>query len=421
MADQYLSDDQQQSMKDMLYGYLQDKAARRAGVTSKGAYEGAEDLFVQQKGLHDIGSLAGALSESASMAGQVGGKRAQSDIIPKMNDNLYKTTQGAFQNFKTMRGLEEDSNMNDVRTAQFISGIEQHEDRNKLANRQLDLREQESQTKQDLLRRQLEARAMQKRRLSPNLQGPAGQPVVMDEEGNPTTLPTGFKYRDRPQGAGGAKPPPGYRYTTGGALEPIPGGPVAERNQLRDQKAQQRQTEVSRAAQTVVEDLGRAMEIIENSYTASGPVMGNTRFIPGTPSYQAKQLLESVKSNIGIDRLQAMRDSSPTGGALGQVPFQQQQRLEQLLGSLDLNQPEEMLLDNIKRVSNLYQDIIHGPGEGPERFQLGFDERGRTRSRPQQRPQSSSSGKIRVRNKQTGQTGMMPESNFNPQKYERID
>jgi hypothetical protein len=62
---------------------------------------------------------------------------------------------------------------------------------------------------------------------------------------------------------------------------------------------------------------------------------------------------------------------------LGQVPFQQQQRLEQLLGSLDITQPQPVLVDNMKRIQNIYLDIIHGPGNGPKRERLSFDESGK--------------------------------------------
>jgi len=180
--------------------------------------------------------------------------------------------------------------------------------------------------------------------------------------------------------SGGLKPPPGYRYTESGDLEAIPGGPAAQKIETTEEKAAARQAANAMAGLTVVQDLGRAMEIIESSNLAAGPIMGRTSKIPFAPAYTVEQLLESVKSNIGIDRLQAMRDSSPTGGALGQVPFQQQQRLEQLLGSLEITQKEDVLLDNIRRVSNMYLDIVHGPGNGPPRYELSFDDMGKKRT-----------------------------------------
>lgn len=153
-------------------------------------------------------------------------------------------------------------------------------------------------------------------------------------------------------------------------MEKIEGGPV----DLADERRADRQ---DRAGGTVVQDLGRALELLSDSEWAAGPLSGHTRHVPGTPAHQVHQFLESVASNIGIDQLQAMRESSPTGGALGQVPFQQQKRLEQMLGSLDVTQRQAVLIDNVKRIMNLYNDIIHGEGQGPRRFELSFDEMGR--------------------------------------------
>jgi hypothetical protein len=42
------------------------------------------------------------------------------------------------------------------------------------------------------------------------------------------------------------------------------------------------------------------------------------------------------------------------------VPIQQQRRLEQVLGSLEIGQNPAVLEDNIKRVINIYNDIIFG-------------------------------------------------------------
>ncbi len=105
--------------------------------------------------------------------------------------------------------------------------------------------------------------------------------------------------------------------------------------------------------------------------------MGLTKVIPGMPAWETNQHLQSALSNIGIDQLQAMRDASPTGGALGQIPVQQQKRLEQMLGSLDVNAPDHVLQNNIKRAMNIYLDIIHGEAQGPDRFDLNFDQMGR--------------------------------------------
>lgn len=214
--EQYLKEDEQQRLKDMLYGYLKDKAARRQGVTSKGAYEGAEEQFVNQMRLRDVGALAGGLSEAASMVGQVQGKRAQSDIIPNVNKDLYGSTQGAYENFRTLRDQEERSNMNDLNVARYISQLEQANDANKREGRRMDLQERQysdleprRQLEIELMRKRAEAQPDVRRRLQPNLIGPGGSPVIMDESGNPSELP-GYKLRESQRPLGTMTIVPGY-------------------------------------------------------------------------------------------------------------------------------------------------------------------------------------------------------------------
>ena len=36
------------------------------------------------------------------------------------------------------------------------------------------------------------------------------------------------------------------------------------------------------------------------------------------------------------------------------------EKMEQLLGSLDVTQDRDMLIDNVKRVQNLWMDMVHG-------------------------------------------------------------
>jgi len=137
------------------------------------------------------------------------------------------------------------------------------------------------------------------------------------------------------------------------------------------------------AAKTVVQDMGRGMAVLEKNMkglvtTAAGPLAWVTKNVPGTDADVLERYAESVKSNISIDRLQAMREASPTGGALGQVPVQQQEYLMQLLGSLDVTQKPPVLLDNMKRIYNIYMDAIHGVGNGPPRKSLSFNEEGVT-------------------------------------------
>lgn len=77
--------------------------------------------------------------------------------------------------------------------------------------------------------------------------------------------------------------------------------------------------------------------------------------IPGTTSYDLRQTVQTIKANLGFAELQAMRDASPTGGALGQVAVQELEALQSTLASLDPNQSEEQLKANLATVRDLLE------------------------------------------------------------------
>lgn len=75
---------------------------------------------------------------------------------------------------------------------------------------------------------------------------------------------------------------------------------------------------------------------------------------PGTDSYTLRKNIETIKGNIGFDRLQQMRDMSPTGGALGQVAVQELNALQNVISNLDPNQSDDVLKSNLQKVKDHY-------------------------------------------------------------------
>ena len=122
--------------------------------------------------------------------------------------------------------------------------------------------------------------------------------------------------------------------------------------------------------------------------------------------------LLTIRSRIGFNELQAMRESSPTGGALGNVTIGELERLESVYGSLNLGQDPEALKANLQRIDNIFADIAYGTPEQIQqqvdqgrisaedaaplmfRHELPFDERGRPAGAAQtgQAPRSQPSG-----------------------------
>lgn len=104
----------------------------------------------------------------------------------------------------------------------------------------------------------------------------------------------------------------------------------------------------------VLQDIDRAIEMAKQG----GGMMGTTgvgsymAVIPSTDAYDLSQTLNTIKANIGFDKLQAMREASPTGGALGQVSERENTLLQSVLGALDQGQSEDQFIRNLERLRN---------------------------------------------------------------------
>jgi len=140
-----------------------------------------------------------------------------------------------------------------------------------------------------------------------------------------------------------------------------------------------RQGSTARAGSTVIREVNRGLGLLDQIYgdEKEGASEQNVKFglgsvagaswrmgqsmIPGTAEYTFKRNIASARSNIGLDRLQEARDNSPTGGALGQVPVQQQIKLEETIGAIDdLGLPRAYLEENLRYANNAYLDIVYG-------------------------------------------------------------
>ena len=82
-----------------------------------------------------------------------------------------------------------------------------------------------------------------------------------------------------------------------------------------------------------------------------GSILSN---IPGSEARDFQARLETIKANIGFDKLQAMRDASPTGGALGQVSEMELRQLNASMGNLEQSQSPEQLRENLIAVREQY-------------------------------------------------------------------
>jgi len=128
----------------------------------------------------------------------------------------------------------------------------------------------------------------------------------------------------------------------------------------REQKQEERALKVKQQllvgqTQKMITRLEEAKEVVG---TFSTGVQGVAlSLIGGTPANTLANRLATIKANVGFDRLQAMREASPTGGALGQVAVQELFSLQAAEGSLDQNQSPEELTKNLDAIEQHYRTL----------------------------------------------------------------
>jgi hypothetical protein len=148
---------------------------------------------------------------------------------------------------------------------------------------------------------------------------------------------------EKSQAGGAGKPPEGYRWKPDGSVEPIPGGP----KDTTAKDAAQAEGVIQRAdlvSNKVDEVLG------QSGFFTTGATGALTGRVPGSPAFDMRKNVETIKANLGFQELAAMRAASPTGGALGQVAVQELNALQASIANLDPDQSEPQLIKNLEQV-----------------------------------------------------------------------
>lgn len=100
--------------------------------------------------------------------------------------------------------------------------------------------------------------------------------------------------------------------------------------------------------QSVDDEINKAKKQASGWTTGFVGKMGT--YVPGTDAYDLEQRLKTIKSNLGFDKLQDMRNNSPTGGALGQVSTYENENLQSVWGNLLQSQSEAQFKENLDKV-----------------------------------------------------------------------
>jgi hypothetical protein len=149
---------------------------------------------------------------------------------------------------------------------------------------------------------------------------------------------------------------PGYRlHIKTGVASAIPGGP-ADTAAAEAKAADAGLATQATAGTTVLGDITEMKKRVEESpILTTGFIGGLLKNYGGTGALDVNELGKTIRANIGFDRLQRMREESPTGGALGQVAVQELEALQASLGSLNTSQGAPQLLRNLERLETQYR------------------------------------------------------------------
>ncbi len=124
-----------------------------------------------------------------------------------------------------------------------------------------------------------------------------------------------------------------------------------EKRQEKLDKQEQSANAAIMGADRIIKEVGEARDKV------SGFTAGLGSYLSVLPLTEAKDLskrLTTIKANLGFDRLQQMRDASPTGGALGQVAVQELIALQSTIASLDQDQSPAQLKQALDKIETSY-------------------------------------------------------------------
>lgn len=148
---------------------------------------------------------------------------------------------------------------------------------------------------------------------------------------------------------------------------------LALRQDIAAEKRAEKQEKKTAAADAAIAGADRVIaEVKDAKKLVSGFTAGAGGLLASVPLTNAKDLnarLLTIKANLGFDRLQQMRDASPTGGALGQVAVQELMALQSTIASLDQTQSPKQLKEALDKIETSYakwRDTVKKAGRSSE-------------------------------------------------------
>jgi hypothetical protein len=146
---------------------------------------------------------------------------------------------------------------------------------------------------------------------------------------------------------------------------------LAQRQSVIEGKAYEKAKTETEKVKVVTDNADRMINVIQESipmvgYNTAG--LAGKATIWGSEGADLQKNLDTVKANLGFDRLQQMRDASKTGGALGSVAVKELEALQATVSSLDRTQSPEKLRESLQNIEYYYsrwRKAVNGEDPGP--------------------------------------------------------
>ena len=156
---------------------------------------------------------------------------------------------------------------------------------------------------------------------------------------------------------------PGERFkkdpTTGEVtdeIELVPGSANWRKRNASRQKALRAYKEFDAKTENNLARIDRVVDFYDDDWLSKKGLLALGAVIPGLEWKTIQNEIMSLRGVIGFDQLQAMREVSPTGGALGQVSTFELDNLQAILGRLDPKDPAG-LVRNLRQIRDIYSGM----------------------------------------------------------------
>jgi len=183
--------------------------------------------------------------------------------------------------------------------------------------------------------------------------GGGGTTVNVGGEGEVGTIPPGYELFQDP--ATGAR-----------SMRPIPGGPVAAEVAGAAVAAGVAEGRRDTSTNVIVSAAAAAREAA-NARVLGGALGGLAAMNPSSNNAELYRQVDVLKSNATVGNLQAMRDASPTGGAMGALSDREGAMLADQAGALDPASPN--FLRDLDAYERTLLRTVHGPEAGERVYQ----------------------------------------------------